>query len=159
LWIRWAWKFIWKTGKTLQERQRILTDNEKFSAWLEYAERDLDAAGAMFDTGRWFYVVFMCQQAIEKLVKGLYILYVDENVPRIHNIKTLVERFEDRLNSSIPDNYYSLFKLLSAYYVSNRYPDFISKVGEQVSKDEATGIFIETKEVFTWLLTLKPQDE
>jgi HEPN domain-containing protein len=26
--------------------------------------------------GRWLYVVFMCQQAIEKLCKGLYLLYI-----------------------------------------------------------------------------------
>ena len=132
-----------------------MTENEKFEFWLEYAERDFDAAEVMFDTGRWFYAVFMCQQAVEKLVKGLYTLYVDDNVPRIHNIKTLMERFEDKLIIPVPDRYYALFKLLSAYYVSNRYPDFISKVGEQINKDEATGIFNETKEVFAWLLTLR----
>jgi len=136
-----------------------MTDNEKFSLWLEYAERDLDAAGVMFSSGRWFYVVFMCQQAVEKLVKGLYAVYVDDSVPRIHNIKTLMERFDDKLTVPVPEKYYKLFKLLSAYYVSDRYPDYISKVGEQISKSEATDIFNQTKEVFAWLLTLKPQNE
>ena len=133
-----------------------MTDNEKFGLWLEYAERDLDAAGIMFNAGRWFYVVFMCQQAIEKLVKGLYVLYVDENVPRIHNIKTLMERIENGLTTPVPEKYYSLFKRLSAYYVGNRYPDYISKIGEHVGEDESRILFSETKEAFAWLLTLKP---
>ena len=136
-----------------------MTDCEKFAIWLEHAERDLDAAGAMYDTGRWFYVMFMCQQAVEKLVKGLYILYVDDSVPRIHNIKTVLERFEDKLATPVPDKYYKLFKLLTAYYVSDRYPDYTSKIGEQVGKEEATGILNETKEAFLWLLTLKPQNK
>ena len=29
---------------------------EKFDHWKCYAERDLDAAQAMFETGRWFYM-------------------------------------------------------------------------------------------------------
>jgi len=136
-----------------------MTDNEKFDLWLEYAERDLDAAGVMFNAGRWYYAVFMSQQAVEKLVKGLYTVYVDENVPRTHNIKTLVERFEEKLVAPVPEKYNKLFKLLSAYYVSDRYPDFISKIGEQVSKEEVSNIFNRTKEVFAWLLTLRPQSE
>ena len=135
-----------------------MTIYEKFNVWCEYAEQDLDAAGVMLDAGRWFYVVFMCQQAVEKLVKGLYVVLVDENVPRIHNIKTLVERFEDRLAAPVPAKYYRLFKMLSAYYVSNRYPDYISKAAEQISKEEATDMFNETKEGFAWLLTLRPQN-
>ena len=44
-----------------------MTLEEKYTYWLELADYDLESANAMFKTGRWFYVVFMCQQAIEKL--------------------------------------------------------------------------------------------
>ena len=39
-----------------------LTAEEKFEFWLEKAQYDLDTADAMFRTGRWFYVIFACQQ-------------------------------------------------------------------------------------------------
>jgi len=68
---------------------------EKYEYWLDIAQYDLETANSMLSSGRWLYVVFMCQQATEKLAKGLYTLYVDDNIPRIHNIKTIVERFED----------------------------------------------------------------
>jgi len=58
---------------------------EKFEYWLDIAQYDLVTADAMLSGGRWLYVVFMCQQAVEKLVKGLYTLYTDDSVPRIHN--------------------------------------------------------------------------
>ena len=70
-----------------------------------------------------------------------------------------MERFEDKLTVPVPDIYNRLFKRLSAFYVSDRYPDYIKKVGEQVNKDEGTSVFNETREVFAWLLTLRPQSE
>jgi HEPN domain-containing protein len=110
----------------------------------------------MFAGGRWFYVIFMCQQAVEKLTKGLYTLYIDDNVPRVHNIKTLVERFEDKLSAPVPLAYYQFFDTLSAYYLNTRYPDFMSKISEQTDESKAQAILAQTKGAFAWLLTLKP---
>ena len=81
-----------------------MTTEEKYAYWLELARYDLDTAVAMFSTGRWFYVVFMCQQAVEKCCKGLYTLYIDDNVPKIHNIKTIVSRFKDKLPIAISED-------------------------------------------------------
>ena len=84
-----------------------MTKEEKYAYWLELAQYDLDTAAAMFSSGRWFYVVFMCQQAIEKLCKGLYTL----------------------------------------------------QANKQISKNEAELLLTKSKEVFSWLLTLKPSTE
>jgi HEPN domain-containing protein len=129
---------------------------EKYEYWLEIAQYDLETADAMFSSGRWLYVLVMCQQAIEKLVKGLYTLYIDDNVPRIHNIKTLVKRFEDKLPVKVPDDKYHFFDVLTRYYLDNRYPDFISAIGVQTNETTAKMILSQTKETYSWLLTLKP---
>ncbi|MDR2748037.1 MAG: HEPN domain-containing protein, partial [Treponema sp.] len=36
---------------------------EKYEYWLTHAKYDMETAEVMFKSGRWFYVVFMCQQA------------------------------------------------------------------------------------------------
>jgi HEPN domain-containing protein len=133
-----------------------MTTQEKYEHWLDMAQYDLETASTMISGGRWLYVVFMCQQAIEKLVKGLYTLYIDDNFPRIHNIKAIFERFEDKLTVKIPENTIGFFDTLSAYYINNRYPDFINKLSFQIKKPEATQTLSRTKDVFSWLLTLKP---
>ncbi|MDR1700902.1 MAG: HEPN domain-containing protein [Lachnoclostridium sp.] len=51
-----------------------LDSTDKFLYWKDIAEYDLETAEAMFRTGRWLYVVFMCQQSIEKLCKGIILL-------------------------------------------------------------------------------------
>jgi len=67
-----------------------MDSNEKYEYWHDIAQYDLETAQAMFESGRWLYVVFMCQQSIEKLCKGLYLLYIDDNIPRIHDINSLI---------------------------------------------------------------------
>jgi HEPN domain-containing protein len=74
-----------------------MDSQEKFEHWLDIAQYDLETACAMFTSGRWLYVVFMCQQAIEKLCKGLYLLYIDDNTPRIHDINDVLDSFADKL--------------------------------------------------------------
>ena len=133
-----------------------MTIQQKYDYWLDIAQYDLETAKAMLSSGRWFYVVFMCQQAVEKLSKGLYTLYVDDNISRIHNIRTIIEHFDDKLPISIPDDKFDFFDTLSAYYLNNRYPDFISKLSLQVKETEATKILSQAEEVFSWLLTLRP---
>ena len=113
----------------------------------------------MFETGRWFYVLFMCQQSVEKLIKGVYNLYVDNDIPRTHNIEMLANRIEDSSNISFDDDMYELFRLLSKYYMADRYPDFLSAAGALVDRAEANNIHSRTKEVFAWLLTLKPSED
>ena len=133
-----------------------MTVEEKYTYWLELAHYDLESADAMFVTGRWFYVVFMCQQAIEKLCKGLYTLYLDDNVPKIHNIKTIVSRFKDKLHCVVSEDVMRFFDTLSANYISYRYPDFDNKPESRTDQNEAKEILKKSKEVFEWLLTLKP---
>jgi len=134
----------------------LMEANEKYEYWLDIARYDLETAEAMLTSKRWLYVVFMCQQAVEKLAKGLYTIYIDDNIPYIHNIISVIERFEDKLPEPVSEEYRQLFDKLSAFYLNNRYPDFISKVSIQIKETEAKDILTGTKEAFAWLLTLKP---
>jgi HEPN domain-containing protein len=129
---------------------------EKFEYWLDIAEYDLESARYNFETGRWLYVVFMCQQAIEKLVKGLYTLYIDDNVPRIHNISKLIKRFEAKLFIPVAKDTYKFLDNLTTYYFNTRYTDYKQKLSSLIKKEVAESILIKTTEVFAWLLTLKP---
>jgi HEPN domain-containing protein len=128
---------------------------EKFDYWLDSAQYDLKVAGSMFQDGHWLYVVFMCQQAVEKLAKGLYSFYMPDAPPRLHNVKAIVKKFETSLPSQVPEDTFDFFDTLTSYYLNNRYPDYVSKASAQISEKEASDILSETKKVFAWLLTLK----
>lgn len=134
----------------------ITDTQEKYEYWLDAAKYDLDSAGAMYSGGRWLYVAFMCQQAIEKLCKGLYTLYVGDDVPRVHNISGIIDRFSDKLPAVPTDEQYKFFDRLTAYYLKGRYPEYKQKVSAMLDEQEANALLNETKGVFEWLLTCKP---
>ena len=133
---------------------------EKYFYWQDIAKYDLETAEAMLSSGRYLYVVFMCQQSIEKLVKGLYVLHKDEEPPRIHNIWNVFNRVYDvntfqEEEKTIAEKHFLLFDELLAYYISERYPSYKEKLSQLITKEKATEILIKTKEVFLWLISLK----
>ncbi|MDR0870585.1 MAG: HEPN domain-containing protein [Planctomycetaceae bacterium] len=133
-----------------------MTSEEKFPFWLEHAEYDLEAAESMFQSGKWVYVVFMCQQAIEKLVKGLYLLYLDEEPPKIHDINRLLSKFEGKLPEEVGEEKVQLFSDLGMYYLNTRYPEYKRELYLKTSRQVAENFLKRTKESYQWLMTLSP---
>jgi HEPN domain-containing protein len=134
----------------------FMTNNQgKFDRWLELAQYDLETAEAMYSTSRWLYVTYMCQQALEKLVKGLYTNFVDDDIPYIHNISKILKLFEDKLPVKISDAQYKFFNYLSAFYINARYELDKQKLSIILDKNKACNVLATTKEMFKWLLTLK----
>jgi len=133
-----------------------LTEEDKYQYWFSYAQNDIDSAEIMLQSKRWFYTVYMCQQAIEKLVKGLYILYIDDNVPRLHDINNILERFKNKIPEKITEDHTGLFDTLSEFYLRSRYPDYTSTLTAFITGDYAQLIFEKSREAFQWLLTMKP---
>ncbi len=119
----------------------------------------------MFDSGRFLYSVFMCQQAVEKIVKGIYVLYTGEEPVKTHNIALVFNSLCDREeldNISVDegfkqckDEYTPIFVRLLALYISARYPAYKEKLTSMLTKAEAQEIMTKAKEAFTWVQSLK----
>jgi HEPN domain-containing protein len=56
--------------------------------WVERSRYDLDTAKVMLNNGRLLYFAYMCQQAVEKMIKALVAQQGKENLP-IHNLNRL----------------------------------------------------------------------
>lgn len=132
-----------------------MTREEKYEYWLDAAEYDMSSAEAMLSAGRYTYVVFMCQQSLEKLAKGIYNFYIDDNVPRVHNISFIVSKVLDALNVNEDESKFFLFDKLAAYYFQGRYPSFKEKISKLVKEEDAKKFLNESKEAMVWLKSLK----
>jgi HEPN domain-containing protein len=80
-----------------------MTNEEKYEHWEDIAKYDLESAKAMYKSGRYLYVVFMCQQSIEKLIKGLHVLYTGEEPIRTHNIWVVFSAVFENDHTSVFD--------------------------------------------------------
>ena len=66
-------------------------DLDKVKYWTELSDYDLETADAMFRTGRWLYVGYMCHQCIEKIFKAYWSKKKEDPVPYSHNLINLAQ--------------------------------------------------------------------
>jgi HEPN domain-containing protein len=118
------------------------------SHWLERSRYDLDTAKAMLDAGRYLYVAYMCQQAIEKLLKAIIAQLGKENLP-IHSLNRLAERAE--LRAGLTDEQVDLLAELTAYNIEARYGDYKESLSEVIDAEKAKILYDRTRELFRWL--------
>lgn len=141
-----------------------MDSREKYEYWLESAQYDLETAKVMMSGRRYVYVVFMCQQSIEKLAKGLYVLFTNNEPPMIHNIWNIFKQLkkESDILRTIPkdkfeiklDNYKNFFAELLSYYISGRYPTYKEKISNAIDSNRAKRVLNTTVEVFQWIESL-----
>lgn len=116
--------------------------------WAERARYDLETAKAMLDAGRYLYVGYMCQQAIEKLLKALIAKQAKENVP-IHNLNRLAEVAGIAGMMSSEENRF--LAELTPYCIEARYGDYKESLSEVIDEQRACAVYSKTQEVFEWL--------
>jgi HEPN domain-containing protein len=66
-------------------------EEKDVQAWLDASRYDLTTAKALLKSRRYVYVLFMCQQSLEKLLKALVTARTKEFPPRVHNLARLAE--------------------------------------------------------------------
>lgn len=112
--------------------------------WIEISKYDLDTAKAMLDARRYLYVLFTCQQAIEKLLKAIVINETKEFPPRLHNLLRLAETA--KLN--ITEEERKFLEKLSYYYIETRYPERREKLAEGLNNKVANDYYVKAKELW-----------
>jgi len=141
-----------------------MNNREKYEYWLEAAQYDLESARVMMDGGRYMYVAFMSQQAVEKLTKGIYNLYSENEPPMIHNIWNIFKQLKKDVkgeeylftneNEDNLQKHKIFFTELLSYYISGRYPSFKEKISSGIDASRAKMILSNAEEVFLWIKSL-----
>jgi HEPN domain-containing protein len=81
---------------------------------------------------------------------------IDDNIPRLHDISAIFGKRSIKLKEQIKTGYLSLFDSPSTFYLRSRYPDYAKDLILQATEASSRNILETTKEVWQWLLTMKP---
>ena len=119
--------------------------------WADQALYDLETAKAMMDSGRYLYVLFCCQQAVEKMVKALIAQRTKEFPPRIHHLLRLAEAAGIMVEEEQAD----FLRELSAYYIQTRYPEEIGMMTSRIKKETVREILTQTEGIIRWLASMR----
>lgn len=115
--------------------------------WVDLPDYDFDTAEAMLQAARYLYVLFCCQQAIEKRLKGLLIKLTGAMPPRTHDLLRLV----GLARLPLEEEQEMFLRRLSNYYLEARYPEEMRDLARGATRELATRYFEGTREVLTWL--------
>lgn len=104
---------------------------EKIKIWLDIAQDDIETAEACFEKKRYLWMMVTCQQAVEKLLKAIYLDKQGVTPPKVHDLVYLAEKIEILKEST--SETLKLFDILTEYYFGTRYPDKRAKLSKECS--------------------------
>lgn len=108
--------------------------------WIKLSDYDVETAKAMHKAGRYLYVLFCCQQAVEKRLKALVVRTTDEFPPKLHDLIRLLDLTKINLEGS-----QRLFlRKLTNYYIETRYPEEMAELGRRVTSELSVRYLKET---------------
>ena len=118
--------------------------------WKEQSQYDLETARAMLRSKRYLYVLFCCQQTLEKALKAVIVKRTNEFPPRVHNLLRLAKTANIKLESERE----IFLGELSSYYIQTRYPEEIESISSSVTLEIAKESLHKTEEVTQWLFSM-----
>ena len=101
----------------------------------------------MFEAGRYLYVLFCCQQAVEKMLKSVIVERTDELPPRIHQLARLAEVG----GVAVDEKQVDFLREPSAYYIPTRYPEEVTNLALDVKEEKARQVLSQCREFIQWL--------
>lgn len=113
-------------------------------SWVDASRYDLETARALLGSRRYLYVLFMCQQSLEKLLKAHVTAGTAKFPPRIHNLVRLAELAALNLE----ERERGLLERLSLYYIQSRYPPDIQNLTKKVSRSLALEHLAQTESLW-----------
>ena len=126
-------------------------DLDNVQYWCEVSDYDLETAEAMFRTGRWLYVGFMCHQALEKVFKAYWSRKKEEPAPFTHNLLNLAQSCG--LAQLLSDGQRAFVSEVMPLNIEARYPSYKQSIGDSLSEERCKTLIEKTKELQKWVKT------
>ena len=124
-------------------------EEKNIQSWINFAEEDLSTAEWCLQGEKFLWAMTMCQQAIEKIIKALYIKNTDKIPEKTHNLRKLAT--DTSLITEFSEETKALLDDLLIYYFASRYPDKRKKLLINSSKEYFQETFNKTKETYLWV--------
>lgn len=127
-------------------------DLDKVKYWTELSDYDMATADAMFRTGRWLYVGFMCHQCIEKVFKAYWCSEKDEPAPYSHNLINLAQSCG--LAQLLDEEKRLFVSEIMPLNIEARYPSYKQSISESLSEERCRTLIQRTKDLQEWVKTM-----
>ncbi len=128
---------------------------DKTAYWLDIADYDLDTAEALYNSGRWLYVAFMCHQVIEKTLQAYWCATRDDDPPHPHNHKRLADGCG--LYQQLTTDQREFIETITTFNIEARYPEDKEELVRTLTPQACRQIIDETKQMQQWIKEHLPE--
>jgi HEPN domain-containing protein len=129
----------------------MLTIEEHIAYWMESAERNLDSAESIFQSGNYDWCLFIGHLVLEKTLKALFIKTTGKTPPPlIHNLLRLSKLSGIELDEETE----LFFDLVNSFNLETRYEEYKSEFYKIATKEFTETNLNKIKEKFIWLKSL-----
>ena len=142
---------------------------EKCGYWLMLSNYDLGTIDALIQGERWVYVAYLCQQAVERQLKGMYVYFMETEPPKTHNVNFLFSKItageEFRAESDLArleerKNECEDFLMDVMFYYMSDYPFSYKNITNRfVDRALALELHQKTVQMVAWLRSFLPEVE
>ncbi len=116
--------------------------------WLERAQYDFETAQGMLRIRKYLYVGFMCQQAIEKLLKAI-LASQSQEIPYIHNLVRLAELSQVYMKRTNDQQLH--LQNLTPFCIKARYGDYKDSLSKMLTRIKAQELLTKTERLYQCL--------
>ena len=124
-------------------------ENRTIAYWIDLSEYDLNVAGSLSEKGHYLYMGFMCHQAVEKMLKAIYVAKFNAVPPYIHKVDKLIEL--TGLKDAVSEIQYDLIDELIPLNIQARYPAYKDAIYILIDDVKAKDILKKTGALISWL--------
>ena len=142
---------------------------EKCGYWLMLADYDLGTIDVLIQGERWVYVAFLCQQAVERQLKAMYVYSTDTEPPKTHNLNFLFSKIAEHAAFLAEADQARFLERKAAcedylmdvmFYFLSDYPFSYKNIADRfVDAALARELYAKTKDMIAWLRSFLPPIE
>ena len=132
------------------DEKRKINVQEIKKYWLEEALEALNVADHLYEKNDYSYSLFFGHLAIEKLLKGLFVLKKGEHAPYIHNLQRLAEMLDIKLTDDRTEKLITITR----FNLESRYPDQKRSFRKKCTKEFTENELKKIKDIFKWLKSM-----
>ena len=125
-----------------------MNTEEQVNEWLEISQEDLEVAQLCYSGRKFLHCAYMCQQAVEKALKGLIAAQGEIPLP-IHNLPQLAMEADVWECLSMEQRIF--LRALTTYAIEARYPERKRKLHEICTQSEAGRVLHDAGEMISWI--------
>ncbi len=124
-----------------------MTQDKAILKWKESATDDLDTAQILFVSKKYVYCLFFCHLALEKMLKSLCILQMNDAPPITHDLLKLALTAKLTLTSIQENN----LREITTFNIEARYDIYKQRLYKKATEEFTSSYLALTRELFLWI--------